>query len=130
MARLLVVDDNPAMRRLLEYHLLEAGYEVDLAEEGGSAIKALLRRGYDLVVTDYQMPYLDGLGLAQAIKKDPKTSHLPIVVLTGYDGEDIIELTHGLRANYISKSVPMDDIVIYIGRILERETGMVAPRRS
>ncbi len=128
MARILVVDDDLPMRRLLEIHLTEAGHTIIEACEAAEAIPILLRRGFDLVVTDVQMPHLDGLSLAAAIREDPKTSHIPIVVLTGYTGEAAIRRASDLKAHLVSKSAPMEEIVRQIAFALTRATGVPAPR--
>jgi CheY-like chemotaxis protein len=128
LARILVVDDDLAMRRLLREYLAEAGHAVVEASEAAEAISILLRRDFDLVVTDVQMPYLDGLNLAEAIRADPKTHHMPIVVLTGYVAESVTQRTGGLGAYLINKSADMDEIVRHIGIALTRATGVPAPR--
>jgi CheY-like chemotaxis protein len=128
MARILVVDDEPAMRRLLREYLSEAGHSVVEACEAAEAISILLRRDFDLVVTDVQMPYLDGLNLAGAIRADPKTSHIPIVVLTGNVAESVAHRTDDIGAYLVDKSSSMDEVVRHIARALARATGMPAPK--
>jgi CheY-like chemotaxis protein len=129
VARILVVDDDLPMRRLLHEYLTEAGHAVVQASEAAEAISILLRRDFDLVVTDVQMPYLDGLNLASAIRADPKTHHIPIVILTGHIGESVAHRTDDLGAYLIEKSASMDDVVRHITNALTRATGVPAPRR-
>lgn len=83
MARILIVDDDPLVRELLGIQLSRAGHNVTEADEASTAIRQLLRRDFDAVLTDVDMPYLDGVELASAIRGDPKTRHIPVIVLTG-----------------------------------------------
>ncbi len=128
MARILVVDDHLPMRRLMNIHLTEAGHSVIEASEAAHAISILLRQGFDLIVTDVHMPYLDGLNFAHAIKADPRTCHVPIVILTGDDDEALAQQSQQLGAYLLSKSSPMEEIVWRINPAITKETGMPAPR--
>ena len=65
--RILAVDDEPNMRRLLEIMLKQAGYQPLLAANGKEALELLAREGADLVVSDLHMPGMDGLGLLAAM---------------------------------------------------------------
>ncbi len=127
MARILVVDDHLPMRKLMQIHLTEAGHSVAEACEAAEAILILLRRGFDLVVTDVHMPHLDGLHLAHAIKADPRTCHIPVVILTGDASETVTQQSSQLGTYLISKSASMDEIVRLIGITISRETGMPPP---
>jgi CheY-like chemotaxis protein len=128
LARILIVDDDLPMRRLLREYLGEAGHSVTEACEASEAIPILLRRDFDLIVTDVNMPHLDGLHLADAIKKDPKTAHIPVVVLTGYVEESLTERVDSLGAYLISKSAPMDQVVRQITMAVTRATGVPGAR--
>jgi CheY-like chemotaxis protein len=128
LARILVVDDDLPMRRLLHEYLTEAGHSVTQASEASEAILILLRRDFDVIVTDVQMPYLDGLHLADAIKKDPKTAHIPVVVLTGSVEDSVSERVSSLGARLINKSASMDEVVRQITMTVTRATGMPGAR--
>jgi two-component system chemotaxis response regulator CheY len=86
-ATILVVDDSPVIRLLLGDILSAAGYDVRLAEDGAQALDMMRRRRPDLVLTDLNMPRLDGFGLVAAIKGDPDLADLPIVVITSEETE-------------------------------------------
>jgi two-component system chemotaxis sensor kinase CheA len=78
----LVVDDSVTSRILLRNILSTAGYEVVVADDGEEAWDILQRQPVDLVVTDVQMPRLDGHGLCRRIRKDPQTADLPVIMVT------------------------------------------------
>lgn len=86
----LVVDDDPAVRRLLETGLQKAGFRVVTAVDGVAAVRTLDadtdERRLDLVLTDVRMPQLDGPGLAAIVRS--RRPDLPVVFMTGNAGED------------------------------------------
>ena len=83
--RLLVVDDSPSMRQIICELLHELGFPaVDEAADGGVALELFHRNPYDLVLTDWQMPHLNGLELVRAIRHAPQRSQTPVLVLTGH----------------------------------------------
>jgi CheY-like chemotaxis protein len=79
--RILIADDEEIVRNLLAEALRSYDYEIDLVENGVEAISHIDRRSYDLIITDYMMPKMDGLELTRRIRsKYPST---PILVVTG-----------------------------------------------
>jgi CheY-like chemotaxis protein len=86
--RILVVEDESVVGEMLSLVLQEAGYEVEAVEHAFAAICAMVRAGADLVLTDINMPIVDGLGLVRELKAHKDTRHVPIVAITGYDSAD------------------------------------------
>lgn len=80
--QILTVDDSPTIRMLLRAALSESGHEVIEAEDGIAALEKLEGLAPDLVITDINMPRLDGFGLIEAIRAKPGRASLPILVLT------------------------------------------------
>ena len=81
--RVLVVDDGMTTRDLLRSALTAAGYEVLTAENGEEALRTLEREGrVDLIITDVQMPGVDGITLTRRLRTDPAWSDIPIIILT------------------------------------------------
>jgi DNA-binding NtrC family response regulator len=80
--RILVVDDQESMRSLLKDMLEVIGYEVTLAEGGEEALRLVESNQFDLVLTDLNMPGMDGTALLRAIKA--MKAELPVVIITGY----------------------------------------------
>ncbi|UUU33708.1 SpoIIE family protein phosphatase [Streptomyces sp. CA-210063] len=85
--RLLIADDNSDMRAYL-YDLLHAEYDLGLVPDGRTALAAAVEGPYDLVLTDAMMPGMDGFELVRALRASPRTSQLPIVMLTARAGEE------------------------------------------
>src|ERR1700691_5957100 len=83
MARILVVDDEPAERFLVGRTLRKAGHEVTVAENGADGLKAALESPPDLVVTDVMMPVMDGAELIRRLHGDPATAGIPILAASG-----------------------------------------------
>ena len=82
MKRILVVDDEIHMRKVIELKLLNAGYDVRTAPDGFQALKELEKRSADLVLCDIRMPEMDGMQLLSKIKEsDPS---IAVVMITGY----------------------------------------------
>ena len=81
-APILVVDDEPTIVIMLSSCLRDEGYCVVAAENGERAFAQALEAGPCLVVTDYQMPRCDGLEFARALARDPRTSEIPVIMLT------------------------------------------------
>jgi DNA-binding response OmpR family regulator len=83
MARVLVVDDNSQVRRLLRVTLMAAGHEVLEATEAMSAWQAMIAHRPDVVILDVTMPAVSGLDLCRVMRDDPQLVALPVIVLTG-----------------------------------------------
>ena len=79
---ILTVDDSRTMRDMLLMTLVDAGYEVVQAEDGEDGLAKLGDRRPDAIITDINMPRLDGFGFIEAVRADPANSSLPILVLT------------------------------------------------
>jgi two-component system chemotaxis response regulator CheY len=79
---ILTIDDSRSMRDMLKLALSEAGFEVIQAVDGVHGIEVLAGCNPDVIVTDINMPRLDGFGVIEAIRKDPDKRRIPILVLT------------------------------------------------
>ena len=86
--KVLLVEDDKALRRYLEVTLERAGYEVQSASDGLEAMKLALSVSVDLVITDAMMPNLSGHELCRFLRNSPKLSHIPIVLLSGLEKKD------------------------------------------
>ena len=78
----LYVEDELALHGLVEFWLTEAGFRVELAEDGAEALDMIRTSPPDLVITDAMMPALSGDELVEIMKSDPELSHIPIVMAT------------------------------------------------
>ena len=88
---ILLADDDPVLRDLAEVNLTSAGFSVLLAENGQSAFEILENEPVDLIITDIDMPDLDGLALTGKIRQSARLSSLPVIVITGKDQTNIVD---------------------------------------
>ncbi len=98
--RILLAEDSPFYRNMIANYLVAAGYEVETAEHGLMALEKLKTEGhFDLLITDLEMPEMDGFELIKAVRADESLKDLPILVLTSLRGEDIERKVFELGAN-------------------------------
>ncbi len=113
----LVVDDDPAVRELLSKTLTAAGYSVDVAVDGLSALLKIGEKAYDLMITDLKMPGQDGLSLIRAARVT--SPGLPVIVITGYSSEaTAIEAINLGVAGYLTKPFRLPRILAATARAL------------
>lgn len=84
--RVLIVDDSPTIRRIVETTLRRAGYEVLAAETGLAALAAVADHQLDLILLDVMLPSMSGYQVCQLIKRNQRARDIPVVMLTGKDG--------------------------------------------
>lgn len=119
--RVLIVDDSLATRELERSILEAAGYQVETARDGVEALQAARERPFDLVLTDVEMPNMDGFRLSSAIHNDPRLHGLPVVIVSSRDSEQ--DRRRGLEAGaqaYIVKSqFEQNRLLDTIGKLLD-----------
>ena len=122
--KILLVDDDKIMQKLLGLYLREGGFKVVTAENGLNAMEKLGAEAFDLVVTDLNMPFMDGIEFLVAMKSNPATARIPAIMLTSEtDGE---EKNRALRAGadgYLSKPVTAEEMLAKIRLLLEKAAG-------
>lgn len=103
--KFLVVDDFSTMRRIVRNLLKELGFvNVDEAEDGAVALQKLKGGGFDFVISDWNMPNMDGLALLQAVRADGSLRHLPVLMITAEaKKENIIAAAQSGASGYIVK---------------------------
>lgn len=82
MPLILAVDDSPSMRKMVSFTLTGAGHQVVEAVDGVDAFEKAQARAFDLILTDQNMPRLDGLGLTRKLREHPQYKTIPILMLT------------------------------------------------
>ena len=82
MHSILAVDDSASMRQMVSFTLKNAGYNVIEAVDGQDALEKANTRDFDLVLTDQNMPRMDGIGLTKKLREHPKFKSTPILILT------------------------------------------------
>lgn len=123
-ARILIAEDNPDARELIDIVLKEEGFEVISAEDGQIALEAAKSRRPDLIITDIQMPNFDGIDLIKALRGLPDLANVPVLVITA-NNSGIIEDAIDAGANAAaSKPVELDALIRLI-RSLITSVGLV-----
>lgn len=103
--RILVVEDTELLRRMYRDRLVLDGYEVEDAGDGLAALALLRDRPFDLVLLDLIMPRMGGIQVLEAVKQDPRTQSIPVIVLTNLGEEETIEHAVSLGAvDYLIKN--------------------------
>lgn len=111
--RALVVDDSPAMRKSILYALQRvAGLTCVEAQDGADGLKKFTQQKFDVILTDINMPLMDGLKLIHHVRANPLNQALPIVVITTESAEEDRQRAIHLGANaYLVKPVQARDVV-------------------
>lgn len=123
--RILLVEDEPAIARLVEFKLCREGYRVTCVEDGEAALTALAEETkFDLLLLDVLMPKLNGFQVLERLKRDPASGGIPVIMLTAKgQGEDIATGTKLGANDYIIKPFNLDVLVERVERILEASDG-------
>ena len=114
----LIVDDEPNVRRLL-HTILSKNFEVFEGEDGKQAIEIANIQQPDVILMDMMMPRMDGLSACHAIKKDPTTKSIPVIMVTAIGFELNIKLSQQMGATgYVTKPFSSQDLLDKIGEVL------------
>jgi DNA-binding response OmpR family regulator len=129
--RVLVVDDEPEIRKLVEKALTAQGYEVETASDGEEGLQKVQERPPDLVLLDAMLPRMHGFEVARRLRSDPRTRPVPIVMMTAiYRGwrfaQDARE-TYGAQ-DYIEKPFRLDDFLRRVEAVLEATASRGPPK--
>jgi diguanylate cyclase (GGDEF)-like protein len=121
--RVLLAEDDPNVTTLLERYLRREGFSVSAFPNGQAALAAAPKSGAALIITDIEMPELDGLGLIRGIREHPVVRHLPIMVLSGMGDENTIVRAFELGADeYVLKPFSAREVAVRVRRLLRRPT--------
>ncbi len=127
LARIMVVEDEPAIVTLLRYNLTNEGYEVVVCEDGDSALTQALERAPDLILLDWMLPGRSGINVCKTLRAHPTLKRVPILMVTARsDGEDVVL---GLKAGadaYVRKPFAMRELL----HLIRQHLRILDPRRS
>lgn len=120
--KFLVVDDFSTMRRIVRNLLKELGYSnVEEAEDGAVGLSMLKGGGFDFVVSDWNMPNMDGLTMLQNIRSDPDLKHLPVLMVTAEaKKENIIAAAGAGASGYVVKPFTAATLDEKLSKIFEK----------
>src|SRR5580704_12367782 len=117
MARVLVVEDSPTQASELRFLLEDAGFDVEIACDGIAALSSLEERLPSIIVTDLQMPRMDGLALVEAVRRAHPS--VPVILITAHGSEEIA--ARALRsgaASYVPKRYLAQDLAQVVHQII------------
>ena len=120
--RILVVDDFPTMRRIVRNLLKELGFtNVEEAEDGQQALEFLSQGSFELVISDWNMPNLDGLEMLRRVRANPATTTLPVLMVTAEaKKENIIAAAQAGASGYVVKPFTAAVLEEKLGKVFEK----------
>jgi len=122
--KILVVDDSPTMRRIIVNTVIKAGFpNCEEAEDGKDALAKLMAGDFDLLLTEWDIPGMDGLELTREIRSDPKLKNLPILMVSNRNmKEDIVVAVKTGVSSYIVKPFDVKILNAKIDEIIHPHT--------
>ena len=126
-ARILLVDDEPDILRLLSYNLKKRGYQTDEVRDGEEALRRVREHSYQLIILDLMLPGLSGMEICRILKQNPKTSSVPVIMLTARSEE--MDKVAGLESgaeDYITKPFGVREFLARVKTALRRAEGSKA----
>ncbi len=119
--KILVVDDEKDIVKMLDYNLKKDGYKAVSAYEGEKALDLARREMPDLIILDLMLPGMDGLEVCKMLKKEPKTAHIPIIMLTAktQEADKVVGLELGAD-DYVTKPFSPRELLARVKAILRR----------
>jgi CheY-like chemotaxis protein len=132
VSKILIVDDEAAIRALMRATLTMAGHQVVEAAGGEEALEKVKKQNFDLIVLDIMMPVTDGYEVLERIRAIPSRAHVPVVVVTAksYESEGIMrEMTAG-AIDHLTKPFDPEDLEIAVSRALTADEDQLEVKRA
>lgn len=121
MKKILVVDDDPTLRKLVSETLIREGYEVTTAKDGIDAMVSLKKERPDLLVLDVMMPEVNGYDVCHNIKFDEKYKDIPILLFTTREQELDPRLCGVMGIGYLNKTSSPTDVIAIVRQMLSTD---------
>jgi two-component system phosphate regulon response regulator PhoB len=124
MQRVLIVEDEVDIADLIMFNLQRAGYEVLKSHDGVSGAETAIRERPDLIILDLMLPGRDGYSVFREVRRDARTSHIPVIMLTARaQTEDRIQGLEAGADDYLTKPFSPKELVLRVNAILRRTDG-------
>jgi two-component system chemotaxis response regulator CheY len=124
MFRILAVDDQAVTRKLVSMILKSKGCQVEDVESAQLALDRVEEQAYDLIVTDYRMPEMNGIELVKELKKVADTKHIPIIMITAEDSETLKNQAEGAGIDaWMPKPFKPNELLSVVERLLKNHSG-------
>jgi len=121
--KILVIEDEELIRKVLEFRLKKEGYEVYLAKDGGEALELIPQHRFALILVDVMLPYVGGLEITHKIKSDPLTKDTSVIVLSANGLENVILEAFALGADdFIAKPFNLPELIVRIKKHIKQKT--------
>lgn len=133
MARILIIEDETDIQKLLRFNLQKEGHSVIVASTGSEGLAELRRQHYDLVLLDLMLPDRDGLDVCRTMRADAKLATVPIIMVTAKGEESDVVLGLGIGADdYVAKPFRIKELMarIKVRLVRNRESALDGDRRS
>lgn len=121
--RLLVIEDEPTLSRLLSYNLTQEGYEVTVEEDGTAGYELASKHNYDLILLDVMLPGMNGFAVLERLRRQGVRT--PVIILTAKNAEE--EVVQGLKMgadDYITKPFGVSELLARVSAVLRRASGL------
>ena len=113
MARVLLIEDEPSLARLVQLIVELQGHEVIIADDGSRGFAMAQRQAPDAILLDLMMPIMDGFAALQALREDERTAHIPVVVLSAIAKDTARQRCYDLGAQaVVSKPFDTDELLV------------------
>lgn len=120
MTRVLVVDDDPVVLRMLAYVVEAQGYEAVRAANGVEALQQIDEQQIDVIISDIKMPEMDGLSLLHHVRNSPETEAIPVLLLTArLDAAEEISSNVEHEATFLTKPLSSAQLTIALSELLQ-----------
>lgn len=121
--RLLVIEDEPTLSRLLSYNLTQEGYEVTVEEDGTAGYELASKHAYELILLDVMLPGMNGFAVLERLRRQGVRT--PVIILTAKNAEE--EVVQGLKMgadDYITKPFGVSELLARVSAVLRRASGI------
>lgn len=124
MSKILCVEDDVAVLNILEYALKFEGFDVILAVNGEEAIQMVQAHHPDLILLDLWLPKVQGFEVIQAVRSDPTTKQIPVIIISAWGRKKDIERALNDGADmFVPKPFLLEDLISHVRKYLDKSTG-------
>ncbi len=122
--KILVIEDEELVRKVVEFRLKKEGYDVYPAKDGGEALELIEQHQFDVILVDIMIPYVGGLEITQKVKSDPKTASTQIIVVSANGLENVILEAFALGADdFIAKPFNLPELMMRVKKHIKQPVG-------
>ena len=111
MTKILVIEDEPNLRKVIRANLIASGYEVSTASNGEDGLKLAQNDTPDLILLDIKMPGMSGWNVLTALRNSPRCQRVPLIIVTAFLGQNEAVRAHEMGAGYITKPFAVGELL-------------------